>query len=330
MKKLLLTALTIVACLSSYAQIQNTFPTRGQVGIGNLHPVGNLEVVDTATGSKFNFRYVPTIDDNTGLGYSASKLEFLQFGGDGSASISSLNFINSNLILDPGVGNNFGQGGYVGVATLTPNAKLDVSGNFMVGGGDANLDPTGAAVDITTMQNSGKLLVGWNRTASEGETDFIGNQGVGINGGFAFYNYNNSGIMTELIKFKGNGNVGIGITNPDSKLSVNGTVHSKEVKVDLNGWPDYVFKPTYHLPTLFEVQTYIAQNHHLPDMPSEAEVIKNGINLGEMNKILTKKVEELTLYLIEKDKEAQKQQAQIDQLNRKLDALIEKGEASNK
>jgi uncharacterized coiled-coil protein SlyX len=86
------------------------------------------------------------------------------------------------------------------------------------------------------------------------------------------------------------------------------------------------------LPSLIEVKNYIDKNQHLPEMPSEQEVAKNGINLGEMNKLLVKKVEELTLYLIEKDKQIEEQnnkieaqqtvneslQKQIDQLAKKL------------
>lgn len=114
------------------------------------------------------------------------------------------------------------------------------------------------------------------------------------------------------------GNVGIGTTNPGSyRLAVNGGIHSQSVNVDLTGWSDYVFKKEYQLPTLNEVKTYIDQNHHLPDMPSEAQVIKNGINLGEMNKLLTKKVEELTLYLIDKDKQVVLLQDEVKRL--KLD-----------
>ncbi|MDB5025953.1 MAG: hypothetical protein JWP78_3708 [Mucilaginibacter sp.] len=100
------------------------------------------------------------------------------------------------------------------------------------------------------------------------------------------------------------GNIGIGTFNPNGyKLAVKGNIHAQQVNVDLNTWPDDVFKKDYQLPTLQEVRTYIDQHRHLPEMPSEQEVIKDGLNVGEMNRLLTKKVEELTLYLIEKDKQ---------------------------
>jgi hypothetical protein len=97
--------------------------------------------------------------------------------------------------------------------------------------------------------------------------------------------------------------VGIGTVNPDSRLAVNGTIHSKEVKVDLLGWSDFVFKKEYNLPTLAEVEKHINEKGHLENIPSEEEVLKNGINLGEMNAKLLQKIEELTLYMIEMKKE---------------------------
>ena len=100
-----------------------------------------------------------------------------------------------------------------------------------------------------------------------------------------------------------NGNVGIGTSTPDSKLTVNGTIHSKEVKVDMNGWSDFVFKKEYNLPTLEEVEKHIAEKGYLENIPSEKEVLENGISLGEMNAKLLQKIEELTLYSIEQNKE---------------------------
>ena len=83
-------------------------------------------------------------------------------------------------------------------------------------------------------------------------------------------------------------------------------------------WPDYVFKPEYQLPSLQEVKSYIDQNHHLPEMPSATEVAQDGLNLGEVNKLLAKKVEELTLYLIEQQKINQSLQSQINDLAKRI------------
>ncbi len=113
------------------------------------------------------------------------------------------------------------------------------------------------------------------------------------------------------------GNVGIGTTAQASyRLAVNGNIHTKEVKVDLDGWADYVFSEGYQLPTLEEVKKHIDEKGHLPNIPSAKEVETNGIQLGEMNKLLLEKIEELTLYVIELKKENKKQQQDIEILKR--------------
>lgn len=109
----------------------------------------------------------------------------------------------------------------------------------------------------------------------------------------------------HMLQVNGNsylqGNVGIGTTNTGSfKLAVEGKIGAREVQVTLaTPWPDYVFKPDYKLYSLNEVREYIAKNNHLPDMPKAADVEKDGINLGEMNAKLLRKIEELTLYILE-------------------------------
>jgi hypothetical protein len=111
------------------------------------------------------------------------------------------------------------------------------------------------------------------------------------------------GVWREIIMASENGNVGIGKMNPKNKLDVNGTIHSQEVKVDMDNWSDFVFKKEYNLPTLKEVENHIAEKGHLENIPSEEEVLKNGINLGEMNAKLLQKIEELTLYMINQNKQ---------------------------
>ncbi|SES20091.1 hypothetical protein [Pedobacter rhizosphaerae] len=118
-----------------------------------------------------------------------------------------------------------------------------------------------------------------------------------------------------------NGNLGIGIQNPAEKLAVNGNIRAKEVRVEAANWPDYVFQPEYDLPTLSEIEKQIKANGHLPEMPSAKEVETNGVALGEMNKILLKKIEELTLHLIEKDKEMKQQTAAMMDLKKDVEAL---------
>jgi len=109
-----------------------------------------------------------------------------------------------------------------------------------------------------------------------------------------------------------NNNLGIGTTNPGTyKLAVNGKIRAKEVKVE-TGWADYVFKEDYDLPTLAEVERHIKEKGHLPNIPSANEVAKNGIQLGEMNKLLLEKIEELTLYTIQQQKEIEKLKTKID------------------
>lgn len=109
----------------------------------------------------------------------------------------------------------------------------------------------------------------------------------------------------------GRGNVGIMVSNPTYQLEVNGTIRAKEVIVE-TGWADFVFRDDYKLPTLFEVESHIKKHGYLPDMPSEADVKEKGIGLSEMNTKLLQKIEELTLYVIQQNKEIQRLNFKID------------------
>ncbi len=115
-----------------------------------------------------------------------------------------------------------------------------------------------------------------------------------------------------------NGNIGIGTPlneNPNNyKLAVNGTIGSKEVIIENNSltWPDYVFSQDYLPMTIYDLQEYIKLNQHLPDVPSATETDQYGISIGEMNCILLKKIEEMTLYIIDL-------QIQIDALKQSIE-----------
>jgi len=117
----------------------------------------------------------------------------------------------------------------------------------------------------------------------------------------------NEGATTNIWATNGtdinynSGKVGIGtVTIPtDYQLAVNGKIIATELKVQLQSqWPDYVFKEAYKLPTIEEVAKHIQEKGHLPNIPSAEEVKNNGIEVGEMNKLLLEKIEELTLYTL--------------------------------
>jgi hypothetical protein len=105
--------------------------------------------------------------------------------------------------------------------------------------------------------------------------------------------------------------------NPTA-LNVYGIINAREVKVSLGAWSDYVFEPGYKLRTLPDVEKFILAHGHLPEIPSASTVIENGVNLGEMDAMLLKKIEELTLYMIELQKNNSLLEDELKSLKNKL------------
>ena len=99
------------------------------------------------------------------------------------------------------------------------------------------------------------------------------------------------------------GNIGVGTAIPDAKLTVAGKIHSREVKVTVNAGADHVFKDDYPLPQLEKLEAFINENQHLPEIAPEKEMIENGVEVGEFQIKLLQKIEELTLYIINQQKE---------------------------
>ncbi len=122
------------------------------------------------------------------------------------------------------------------------------------------------------------------------------------------------------------GNVGIGTTDPKNKLSVNGTIWAKEVKVSLTDAADWVFDKNYKLKPLADVEKYINANKHLPEVPSAEEFRQNDMNVSEMSNKLLQKIEELTLYAIAQQKELDRLKTE----NEKYKSLAERLSAIEK
>ena len=211
---------------------------------------------------------------------------------------------------------NFYVNGNVGISTSTARGQFDAAGT-----GDIYLVNNPIAGTPQSLYLPGHIYIApygngsdWSylqarRSDNSGSTNL------------RFRTYN-GGALTEAMSILSNGNIGIGTTSPDQMLTIKGIIHAQEVRVDLSvPGPDYVFEKNYKLPTLEEIKTYIDQNKHLPEVPSAAEMEKKGVQLGEMNILLLKKVEELTLYVIEQDKCNKALKQDVERLKMKVEEL---------
>lgn len=222
------------------------------------------------------------------------------------------------------------SGGNVGIGTTSPIKKLDVKGDINFTG---NLYKNGVLVSTSGSGGSSKWLsngskiyynggyVGIGLSNPSAPLHIEGKEGIhmqrsdwtpvkvkmllskytGSIGGLRFMMTpdGNWANWKDVLFLSPLGRVGIGTTDPQAELAVKGKVVCQEIQVTLSGWPDYVFEEGYNLLPVNELKDYIITNKHLPNVPSANNVEEKGVNLGEMDKILLQKIEELTLYIIQ-------------------------------
>ena len=157
----------------------------------------------------------------------------------------------------------------------------------------------------TTIYNS---AVGLTNTAFSVNTGGTENFSVKGNGATTI-NYNVASNSDKVFEVKNGSQTLMQVTNE-------GILRSRGMKVNTQSWPDYVFEKNYELRSLSEVQEYINANGHLPEVPSTAEVLDKGIDIAEMNEILLRKVEELTLYLLQQDAKIKSLENSIETLTK--------------
>lgn len=215
-------------------------------------------------------------------------------------------FDDSEITLSPtGSSTHFNirSNGNVGIGTDNATRLLHVKGSTtdVV----SAFESTDSGTQIVLTDNSGSLRFG---TLSNGAFALsIGGDASSTTGA----------NVTEAMRVTSVGNVGIGTTTPGNELEVNGTARAKEVIVEATGWPDYVFSPEYELWTLAEIEAHIKTNGHLPEVPTAKEVEEEGQHLGEMQQLLLKKIEEMTLHLIELKKENEALKERVETLEKK-------------
>lgn len=234
----------------------------------------------------------------------------------------------------------------IGINTTAPTEKLDILGNLKSTGirttgnmyvGNMSTNYPGFNSLIAGGTGTGGLIDFVHNGSRTGELYTSANAfNIYADAGKRINIYTNNNVTTPVITANDAGNVGIGLVSPDANakldvqgnifssgkiaigtkdplkmqnysLAVNGNAIFNKVKVQLyGGWADYVFEEGYELPTLTATEKFIRLHKHLPGIPSAKEIAENGIDVGESQTILLKKVEELTLYIIEMDKKVQK------------------------
>jgi len=313
-----------IGAVVSGGEVKNaTFLENGNVGIGTTNPDQKLHIEKSGntflklvnTSSNGSTTYFGPVSSN---GYKETQLQFESEFGLYDHSQTAWRF-------------NIKSNGNIGIGTIEPDDVLEVSGGITING----LDRGTSDADWGSL--SGKPVYTLFSSRAEGIDNSLHGFGSIKMTHFEspyIYGYNASGNMIvmgsvsagdrnpstgltpRMVVDLHNGNVGIGTTNPTQKLEVAGTIRSREVKVELAAGtgPDYVFEPDYDLLTLEETKEYIEEHKHLPEIPSAREMEENGIEIGDMNMRLLKKIEELTLYQIELLERLEKAENQIIEL----------------
>jgi hypothetical protein len=243
--------------------ITNTAPSQGWISLsGDLPGYAN--------------NTYPTLRTSGPHLHFATDNKYTAYLGGQNAEFALNDAIGATKVNLATAGTTFFNGGNVGIGTSNPTEKLYVAGGAVALDADQPL------------RGGGKWLISGN-----GSQVTVGAASPATNLRF------DAGSTGRMFISGTSGFVGIGTTSPDQLLTVKGTIHAKEVRIDLTvPGPDYVFELDYKLPSIDQVRNYIIQNKHLPEVPSAEEMKKNGVNVGEMNMILLKKIEELTLYII--------------------------------
>ncbi|MBR1564184.1 MAG: hypothetical protein IJ650_02435 [Paludibacteraceae bacterium] len=248
-------------------------------------------------------------------------------------------FFSKPLYINGGVIGSYGQSDLQLRTADTPRLTIDTAGHVGIGTDEpeealhinGNIRGNGALGALTIRTEAGTTTIGaqgWSYShfqtsmprfyfykpimVANGEFS----SGAGQNLYLQTFNtaINGSSPTTRVTILNSNGNVGIGTNNPSYKLDVNGTIHAKEVLVDMNEGADYVFDKSYNLMPLDELKRFINENKHLPDIPSADDMVREGVNINELQIILLRKIEELILYVLHQEEVINQQQQQIEAL----------------
>ncbi len=335
---------------SSLAYAQNTFPDNGgPAGIGTVNPDAPLHILvnpdskpaGVVSAAQSTLKLSRSGTPNYSYPESA---EFrIAHGGPyvwGSRLDLFVNGPNNQSNIPDQHAMTWQYNGNVGIGTRNPTALLQL-GDFNNSNQSKYLIIPGAynfeRIQVGQLGNGNSALELVNHNSGESSYGVrlmanIDNGGPGLQFQYATGKTSYEALEYQTAMFLDlNGQIGIGTLSPKEKLSVNGNIRAREIKVEANNWPDYVFEEGYNVGKLKELESYIKANKHLPGMPAAKEIEANGLSVSEMFKLQQQKIEELTLHLIEKDKQinnqndnAVKMEAKLAQQDKLLKEILKK------
>jgi len=289
----------------------------GNVGIGTTPVHSRLELTGTVGSSAAMFGA-----DKFGINISANNPEigFNYFYNGGTKTIKA--GFAAMLGMSPGDGKvylgNFG--GYQStsdfgeISNFKEVLSIKQNGNIGIHNPDTQFDLSIIGEFPLTYAGGAQFISGgmMELTNSTSQRHLYLDGGVIQSAKFTPFPYSRTSNHLLLNPYGGNIGIGTVNTNNNYKLSVNGSIRAKEVEI-LTGWADYVFGDEYKLRPLAEVENFIAKNKHLPEIPSQKEVEENGLKVGEVQKLMMAKIEELTLYIIAQEKRIIQLENQLNQ-----------------
>jgi hypothetical protein len=287
--------------------ISQTLHAQWLTGSGTLYVNNNAAAAYPTNNNAF----VQLWGDNAIIWKTGTSHGGLRFGS--ATNMSAVGYVDRMRLMD---------NGYLGLGTTSPSAPLTVESSVSMSSTSLFKNAGTGNSWISVANNTGQANLGVGAAMPYGYLwSNTGNFFVG-----------DDGNPTLFVNGMANGNVGIGTTDTKGyKFAVAGSaIFTKVVVKPYNNWPDYVFHNSYRLRPLSEVEQYIKQYHHLPEVPSAEEVEKNGLDVGDNQAILLKKIEELTMYMIEQKKDQQAQSQQLQELNQRVSTLQQENDQLKK
>ena len=332
----------------NFAKSSSTESNKG-LGLGNFNlptnqpsPYAAIQLTNNATGTTVNDGLLFEIINNSAtinlqeqgsISFRNSGKTSMEITKENNIKVGSITSPNTNIKVDISTLHKNGllittfnnPDGYIFKAKSNNSNVLVVKTNGRIGIGTDNPVEAVQIGHKFVIHNGGTKVIGYNWNYENGSAKYITNGyssqiRFGANGTLSFV-VSPSGSAGQnitdekyAIHITNDGKIGIGTTNTSGyDLAIKGTVVAQDVTVkEYYNWPDFVFSNEHNILPIPELENYIKRNKHLPGIPSAKEVKENGLKLGEMNKLLLQKVEELTLYIIQQQKEIEKLKKEVE------------------